>query len=51
MNASMHVGVVVLVVITQRVQHRARFLAGRGVVEINQRMPVNLLVQHGKIGA
>ena len=50
-NAPMHVRVVAFVVIAQRVNHRARFLARRRVVEINQRMPVDLLVQNRKVCA
>jgi hypothetical protein len=45
----MDVGVVVLVIMHQRVNHRARFLRRGGVVEINQRLAVDLLVEDGKI--
>ncbi len=38
-----------LVIMAQRVQHRARFLAAGRVVEINQRMAVDLLVEDGKV--
>ena len=51
MNAAMDVGVVVLVIIAQRLDDCARLLRGRGVIEINQRMAMDLLIQDRKIGA
>ena len=39
------------VVAHDRVNHRARFLRRGGVVEINQRLAVNLLLKDRKIGA
>ena len=45
----MDIGVVVFVVMHQRVNHRARFLRRGGVVEINQRLAVDLLVEDRKI--
>src|SRR6185312_11012987 len=49
MNASMHVGIVQLVKIPQRINNRVRFLAGGRIVEINQRMTVDGLMQCRKI--
>ena len=51
MDAAMDVGVVVLVIMHQRVNHRAGLLRRGGVVEINQRLAVDLLVQDRKIRA
>ena len=48
-DAAVDVGVVVFVIMHQRVNHRARFLRRRGVVEINQRLAVDLLVEDGEI--
>ena len=48
-DAAMDVGVVVFVIMHQRVNHRARLLRRGGVVEINQRLAVDLLVEDGKI--
>ena len=45
MGAAVDIGVVVAVVVLQRLQHLARFLAGGGVIEINQR-----LAQAGGLG-
>ena len=47
----MDVGVVVLVVVVDRLDHRARPLAGRGVVEIHERLAVDLLVQDREVAA
>ena len=44
MNTAMDIGVVAFVIIHERLNHRARFLRGSSVVEINQRLAVNLLV-------
>ncbi len=49
MDAAMDVRVVALVIMHQRVNHRARFLRRGGVVEINQRLAVDLLVEDRKI--
>ncbi len=48
-DAAMDVGVVVLVIMHERVNHRARFLRRGGVVEINQRLAVDFLIQDRKI--
>ena len=50
-DAAMDVGVVVLVVMTQRVDDGARFLRCGGVVEIDQRLAVDLLVENREIRA
>ena len=49
MDAAMDVGIVVFVIMHQRVNHRARFLRRGGVVEINQRLAVDLLVEDREI--
>jgi hypothetical protein len=51
MDSAVHVGVVAFVVANQRVDHGARFLAGRRVVEIDQRFPVDLLIEDREVGA
>ena len=48
-DAAMDIGVVVLVVMHERVNHRARFLRRGGVVEINQRLAVDFLIENRKI--
>ena len=45
----MHIGVVVFVIGVQRLDHRARLLRRRRVIEVNQRMPTHLLVQDREI--
>ena len=47
-QAAMHVGVVVLVVVPQRIEHRARLLRGGGVVEIDQRLACTSWSRIGK---
>ena len=49
MNAAMHVRVIVLVVVRYRIDDRARALARRGVVEIDERLAVDLLRQNRKV--
>lgn len=48
-KATMHVGVVVLIIMSQHLEHRFWFLRGCGVVEVNERMPMRPLVQDRKI--
>ena len=48
-DAAVHVGVVVLIIALNGLEHGARFLRGGGVVEVYQRMPVNLLSQRREI--
>ena len=50
-DAAMDVGVVALVVVEQGVQDGTRFLAGRGVVKIDQRMAVDFLIQDREVPA
>src|SRR2546423_1203000 len=45
----MHVGVVVIVVIAQRFDDGARLLSRRRVIEVNQRMTVDLLIEDREI--
>ena len=49
MQTAMHIGVVVLVIMAERIDHRARLLRRRRVIEIDQRMPVHLLVEDREI--
>src|SRR5262249_49645826 len=48
-NSPMHVGVVRAVVGAQRIDHRLRLLGRGGVVEIDERMAVDVLVQGRKV--
>ena len=48
-NAPMDVGVVLRVIVHQGVDDRLRLLAGRGVIKINQRLAVHLLLEDGKV--
>ena len=48
-HAAMDVRVVVRVVVDERVDDRLRLLAGGGVVEINQRLAVNLFPENREI--
>src|SRR5579859_4193856 len=50
-DAAVDVGVVAFVIMDQRVNHHARLLRRGGVIEINQRLAVDLLVKDGKIPA
>ncbi len=45
----MHIGVVVLVIMLERIDDRARLLRRRRVVEINQRLAVHLLVEDREV--
>ena len=45
----MHIGVVVLVVVPERIDHRPRLLRRRGVIEIDQRLAVHLLVEDREV--
>ena len=47
-QAAMHIGVFVFVIISDDIENRARFLRTGGVVEINQRMTVDALPQNRK---
>src|SRR2546427_6173447 len=49
MNAAMNIGVVRLVVPGDGIDHSTRLLRGRGIVQIDQRLAVHLLVQDRKI--
>ena len=49
MDAAMHVGVIVLIIMNQRLNDRAWFLRRGGIVEINQRPAVDLLVKDWKV--
>src|ERR1035437_767969 len=50
MDAAVDIGIVVLVVIAQGIEHSARLLRGGGIVKVNQRLAVDLLVEDGKVG-
>jgi hypothetical protein len=49
METAMHIGVVVLVVVPERFDHAARLLRRGGVIEIDQRMPMHLLLQDWEV--
>ena len=49
-NPTMDIRVVVLVVMPQGLEHRARLLRGGGVVEVDQRLAMHLLIEDGKVG-
>ena len=49
--AAMDVGVIVLIVVRNGVNHSARFLRGGCVIQINQRLAVNLLGKNREIAA
>ena len=47
--AAVHIGIVVMVELSHRVDHASGFLGGGAVIEVYQRVPVNLLVQYREI--
>jgi len=49
MDSAVHVGVVLQVVARDRVDHRTRLLAGRRAVEIDERLPADLLVENREV--
>src|SRR6266550_4274355 len=49
MQSTMNVGIVVLVKLPNRVEHRTRLLRRRCAVEINKRMPMCLLAKNREI--
>ena len=51
MQSAVHVRVILLVIACQRRDDLAWFLARGGVVEVHQRLAIDLLMQDGKIGA
>jgi len=48
-NTTVDIGVDSLVVVPGRVENAKRFLGGGGVIEIDERFPVDLLIQDGKL--
>ncbi len=50
-GGTVYVGVVGSIVVIDRIQHRLRFLGGGGVVQIDQRVAVDLLCQGRKLAA
>ena len=50
-QAAMHIGVVVLVIVPKRIDHRPRFLRRGRVIKIDQRMAMGLFVQNREIFA
>ena len=50
-DATVHIRIVSLVVAHEGVNDRARLLRRRGVVKIHERMPMDLLVEDGEVGA
>ena len=51
MGAAVHIGVHRAVVVLQHVQHRFRFLGGGTVIQIHQRLAVDLLIQDRELCA
>src|ERR1700688_1564689 len=49
MQTTMHVGVVVLVVISKCIEHGARFLRGCGAIKVDQAMAMRLLTKNREI--
>ena len=49
MNATMHVGMIVLVITADRIDHGFGPLAGRGVVQVHQRLAIDVLMQHREV--
>src|SRR5438034_9989795 len=45
----MNIGILMLVKISQRLDHRARFLRSRSAIEINQRMPMRTFAKNREI--
>ncbi len=51
MHAAVHIGVVAAVELHRGLDHRPRLLAGRGAVQVDQRLAVDHLVQSRKVGS
>src|SRR5690242_15542568 len=49
MNPAMNIGVVVFVVMNKRINYRARLLRSGRIIQINQGVPVNLLMQDREV--
>ena len=50
-DAAVDVGVVVLVVVVDGLDHRARALARSGAVQVHERLAVDLLIEDRKVAA
>ena len=48
-HAAMDVGVIQLVELVHGVQNHLRFLGGGGVIQIDQRLAVDVLIQYGEV--
>ena len=51
MNPAMNIGVVLFVVVPQRVDDRSRLLCRGRVIEINERLTVDFLLKDGEIAS
>src|SRR6185436_3055286 len=51
MDAPVNIGVIMLIIVPERFKHLPGLLRGGGIVEVDQRMPVNLLIEDRKIPA
>ncbi len=51
MHAAMHVCIVLLVELDERLDHLNRLLRGRGVIQVHERVAVNRSLQDGKVAA
>ena len=49
MQTTMHIGVIIFVIMPQRIEHGAWFLRCRRVVKIEQRRAMHLLLQNRKV--
>ena len=47
----MHIGVVVFIIMANRIEHRARLLRRSRIIEVNQRVTMHWLAQNRKIFA
>ena len=48
-DAAVYVGIVMAVIVTDRLDHARGLLGGGGIVQVHQRMAVDLLVQDGEV--
>src|SRR5215510_15995033 len=51
MNAAVNVGVVALVILDEGIYDSARLLGGGGIIEVNERTAMHLLIQNGEVGS
>ncbi|MNI39761.1 hypothetical protein D3C73_939510 [compost metagenome] len=49
MNTAMNIGVIEFIIVFEGIQYNKRFLGCRCTIEINERMPIYLLIQYRKL--